>query len=95
MFSPNQFTSNPYLTELPVGLDARFETIRGSQDLPHPDAFNPREFIDEHGKGQFGDYLRACLDSDSPVWSLLNGVSEKLEQDARGCTPTCCGVAIP
>lgn len=81
------FTGNPYLTELPVGLDAGFETVRGSQDIPYPDALNPREFVHEHGQGQFTDYLRACLDSGEPLRGLLNGVSEKLEQDAPWLYP--------
>lgn len=81
------FSPNPYLTEVPTGLDAGFATVRGSQDLPYPDALNPREFVAEHGRGEFVAYLRACRRNDRPVRSALNGVYEKLAQDAPWLVP--------
>lgn len=81
------FTDNPYLVELPVGLDEGFDTVSGAQDLLFPEALNPRGFVHEHGRGQFRRYLRACLDNDRPAKSLLNGVAEKVEQDASWLYP--------
>lgn len=81
------FSPNPYLTELPTGLDAGFQTIYGTQDLPFPDALNPRQFVQEHGQGRLRRYLGAARSHERPVQSVLNGLSEKLSQDAPWLLP--------
>ena len=75
------FSSNPYLTEVDVGLRDAFDTIAGRIDLPYPSAGDPREFVRQHGTGSFIAYVRHCLASDQPVQGLVNGAFEKLERD--------------
>lgn len=81
------FSSNPFLTAVPVGLERAFDTAVGRVDLPFTEAMDPREFVREHGPGQFGRYVRAALSSEYPVRSLLNGAYEKLDRDAPELLP--------
>ncbi|WP_254822459.1 sulfatase-like hydrolase/transferase [Haloglomus halophilum] len=75
------FSSNPYLTEVDVGLRDAFGTVAGRIDLPYPAAGDPREFVRQHGTGSFLAYVQHCLESDRPAQGLVNGAFEKLERD--------------
>jgi hypothetical protein len=75
------FSSNPYLTEVDVGLRDAFETVAGRIDLPYPSAGDPREFVRQHGTGSFLAYVQHCLAGDQPIRGLVNGAFEKLERD--------------
>lgn len=81
------FSSNPFLTAVPVGLERAFDTAVGRVDLPFEAAMDPREFVRTYGAGEFGRYVRAALNSEYPVRSLLNGAYEKLDRDAPGLLP--------
>lgn len=81
------FSANPFLTQAPVGLKEAFETVGQRVDLPYPDAADPREFVRDHGTGQFLAYLRHCVANDNPLQSLANGVAEKFERDAPRLLP--------
>jgi len=81
------FSSNPFLTAVPVGLERAFDTAIGRVDLPFEAAMDPREFVREHGTGQFGKFLREASKSEQPVRSLLNGLYEKVERDAPRLVP--------
>jgi arylsulfatase len=81
------FSSNPFLTAAPVGLESAFDTSVGQAYLPFEDAMDPREFVREHGQGAVGTYLRAALSSDRPLASLLNGGYEKLDRSVPWLLP--------
>ena len=86
-YATGVFSSNPFLTAAPVGLRETFETVVGQSDLPFEDALDPREFVREHGTGQFTAFLQAALASDRPLASLVNGGYEKLDRTAPGLIP--------
>jgi arylsulfatase len=82
------FSSNPFLTAAPVGLESAFETSVGQAHLPFEDAMNPREFVREHGRGAFLTYAWAAVASDRPLASLINGGYEKLQRSAPWLLPS-------
>lgn len=75
------FSSNPFLTVVPVGLRNAFENVVGQVEQLFPEAANPREFVREEGQGHFTRYLKYSLSHDKPLQSLANGVFEKIRQD--------------
>lgn len=70
-YATGLFTSNVYLTEMPVGLNEPFETTAGrGRSTPHPDALTPiRSDADTATQ-----YLKSCLTHSSPIKSIMNGL---------------------
>lgn len=87
-YETGAFSANPFLTQAPVGLKDAFDTVARRVDLPYPDAADPREFVRDHGTGQFRAYLRHCWSRDQPIKGVANGIAEKLERDAPWLLPT-------
>lgn len=81
------FSSNPFLTVAPVGLEDTFDYSVGMADLPFEDAVNPREFVRDHGEGAYVAFLRKAITSGKPAASLANGVYEKLDRTAPWLLP--------
>jgi len=81
------FSENTWITEVDVGLDRGFEKIVGPQNLPFPDAVDPRGFVADAGRGDYVGYVRESLASDAPVRSLVNGVAIKLAYDYPALLP--------
>ncbi|PSP86460.1 arylsulfatase [Halobacteriales archaeon QS_4_66_20] len=81
------FSSNPFLTAAPVGLEETFEHSVGMADLPFENAMDPREFVREQGKGAYTAFFREAITSGRPVASLANGVYEKLDRAAPRLLP--------
>jgi len=75
------FSENVWITDVDSGLKAGFDTVVGPQDLPFPDAKNPRKFVAEEGQGEYRRFLGETLDSDRPIQSLLNGAYIKASFD--------------
>jgi arylsulfatase len=84
------FSNNPFLTELPVGLSEAFDHVVGrAEELPFPDAVNPKEFVIDGGEGpaKYLRYLRASVESGNVLGSLWNGASFKLGDGYEGRLP--------
>jgi len=75
------FSENTWITEVDVGLNRGFDQVVGPQNLPFPEAVDPRGFVADAGRGDYAGYVRESLASDAPVRSLLNGVAIKLAYD--------------
>lgn len=75
------FSSNPFLTELPVGLRNTFELVVGrNTELPFPEAVNPKNFVidsPDRGVKKYVDFLRAAVDNGRIFHSLGNGIAFK------------------
>jgi arylsulfatase A-like enzyme len=76
------FSENVWITDVDIGLKEGFDRVVGPQNVPFPDALNPRKLVAEEGKGQYREFLQAALESETPGRSLLNGVHTKLSFDA-------------
>ncbi len=71
------FSSNPYLTELGVGIKdcfQRVETLR-EKDLPYPSAADPWDAFTEDGERDYLGFAVNSLKSGRPIRSVINGVS--------------------
>jgi arylsulfatase len=79
--------------EVQLGLKAGFDTIQGPQNVPFPDALDPRTFVAHEGKGQYSQFLRASLQHEATSKSLLNGLFIKLASDYPGLVPMLGGSA--
>lgn len=86
-YSTGVFSKNPFLTVTPVGLERCFETSVGRSDYPFADGMDPREFVREHGQGQYRKFFSAALESDRPVASVINGLYEKVDRTAPWLIP--------
>lgn len=75
------FSENTWITQVDVGLNRGFETIHGPQNVPFPEAVDPRAFVAESGMGQYAPYLRTAMRDSQTLKSLANGVSIKLAYD--------------
>lgn len=75
------FSENVWITEVDIGLKRGFDTVIGPQDIPYPDALNPRTFVAEEGRGQFLEYFRECLNDDQSLKGVANGVFTKISSD--------------
>jgi hypothetical protein len=75
------FSENVWITDVNVGLRNGFDTVVGPQNVPFTDALDARRFVAEEGRGNYGDFLRACLNDDRPLRSLANGAVIKLTSD--------------
>ena len=75
------FSENVWITEVDIGLKRGFDTVVGPQDIPYPDALNPRTFVAEEGRGEFVDYLKDCLEDDQTLKGVANGVFTKISSD--------------
>jgi arylsulfatase A-like enzyme len=71
------FSDNPYLTDLPIGIQSAFDTVVDGTKPPFPSGINPHEYHDGYN-AEYLDWLKACLRSNTPVRSLLNGLSMKM-----------------
>lgn len=78
-YSTGVFSTNQFITRESFGLSDAFDTVkRGrSEQLPHPEAVDPRDFADDNGT-DYTEYLAASLQSNSPIKSLANGIALKL-----------------
>jgi len=81
------FSENTWLTDVEVGLKEGFDTIEGPRNLPFPDAIDPKPFVAARGRGQYAEYVRACLADDRPLRSLANGVATKVAWDYPALLP--------
>lgn len=86
-YATGVFSSNPFLTAAPVGLEDAFQHSVGMADLPFEDAMDPREFVRKRGKGSYVTFLRKAIASGRPIASLANGVYEKLDRSAPWLLP--------
>lgn len=86
-YATGVFSSNPFLTVAPVGLNEAFEHSVGTVDFPFEDAINPREFARKHGEGSYIAFLRKAISSRKPIPSLINGLYEKLNRSAPRLLP--------
>ncbi|MFB6225379.1 MAG: sulfatase-like hydrolase/transferase, partial [Candidatus Paceibacteria bacterium] len=80
-YATGVFSSNPFLTELPVGLSNGFDTVVGrSIEQPYPEAVNPKRFVvdsPDAGLRKYSSFLRAVADNGNIVGSIANGLSFK------------------
>jgi arylsulfatase A-like enzyme len=74
-YATGVFTSNPYLTEVPIGLADVFDHVDGGQRVPYPGALTPRKVMADDERGHLG-YLKACVRNEKPGKSFLNGLSQ-------------------
>lgn len=81
------FSENVWITDVDVGLNRGFETIVGPQDVPFPDAINPRTFVSDKGTGQFVEYFKECLEAENTLKGLTNGVFTKVSSDYQFLLP--------
>lgn len=86
-YATGVFSENTWITDVDSGLNLGFDTVVGSQNLPYPEALNPRQFVADGGRGNYADYLREAVTSQYPVRSLLNGVAIKLAYDYPSLLP--------
>lgn len=75
------FSENVWITDVDIGLRRGFDTVVGPQNVPFPEALDARRFVAESGRGEYREFLRACLSADNPLRSLVNGVTTKLSSD--------------
>lgn len=75
------FSENVWITDLDIGLRDGFETVVGPQNVPFPSAVDPRRFVASEGRGMYRKYVRACLEDEQTIKSLVNGVATKLASD--------------
>lgn len=75
------FSESVWITDVNVGLRNGFDTVVGPQNVRFTDALDARRFVAEEGRGNYGDFLRACLNDDRPLRSLANGAVIKLTSD--------------
>lgn len=75
------FSENVWITDVDIGLRNGFDTVVGPQNIPFPTALDGRRFVAEEGRGNYAEFIRACLQHDQPLRSLANGVSTKLTSD--------------
>ncbi|WP_336135321.1 sulfatase-like hydrolase/transferase [Natronomonas amylolytica] len=85
-YSTAVFSENTWITNVDAGLN-RFDTVYGPQNIPFPDAVDPREFVAKEGRGQYLEYLRSCFESKQPLRSLANGAAIKLAYDFPSVLP--------
>lgn len=81
------FSENVWITDVDIGLNTGFGTIVGPQDIPYPEALNPRTFVSHEGAGNFIQYFKECLRDDQTVKGLANGVFTKLSSDYPRLVP--------
>lgn len=89
------FSENTWITDMDVGLKDAFDTIEGARNLPYPDAVDPSNFVLSEGQGQYLNYFRHCLDSNTPLKSLANGVVTKLAWDYPRYLPDALTASTP
>ncbi|AEH36981.1 sulfatase [Halopiger xanaduensis] len=82
------FSENVWITDVDIGLDHGFDTVVGPQDVPYPDALNPRSFVSDRGTGRFTEYVRECLRDDAPLRGLINGAYTKISSDYPSLLPS-------
>jgi arylsulfatase len=75
------FSENVWITDVDIGLRNGFDTVVGPQNVPFPGAFDARRFVAEHGRGNYAEFLRACLENEKPARSIANGVATKITSD--------------
>lgn len=75
------FSENVWITDVDIGLRDGFDTVVGPQNVPFPDALDTRQFVAERGRGKYMEFLRACLDHEKPLRSLVNGGVTKVTSD--------------
>jgi len=72
------FSSNPFLTGLPTGLPASFDTIVDRRrELPFPGALDPRSREGGAHAGEYAAFLRDAVADATPFRSLANGAAFK------------------
>jgi len=81
------FSENVWVTDVNIGLNRGFEKVVGPQDIPYPEAVNPRAFVSDEGPGQFFEYFRQCLCDNQTLKGLINGVFTKLSSDYSRLIP--------
>lgn len=81
-YATGLFSENTWLTEADMGIKSAFETVVGKPSVLYPDGLRPGQFAHENDYGQYLKYLGAALRSDTPLKSILNGVSSKIHYDA-------------
>lgn len=80
-YATGVFSENVWITDVDIGLRNGFDTVVGPQNVPFPDALDARRFVAEEGRGNYGEFLQACLDSDKPFRSFANGAVTKITSD--------------
>jgi arylsulfatase len=85
-YTTGVFSENTWITDVEAGLN-RFDTVVGPQNVPFPSAMNPRRFVADEGRGQYGAFLREALQSDAPLRSLCNGLAIKGAYDFPALVP--------
>ncbi|GGL21965.1 hypothetical protein GCM10009037_01680 [Halarchaeum grantii] len=76
-YATGLFTDNTYLTDLDTGLSNGFDVVLNDKD-PFPSGISPAAFAEEEGTDRVA-FLRAAIESDAPVPSLLNGATWMLK----------------
>jgi len=76
-YATGLFTDNPYLTDLDTGLSNGFDVVVNDKDL-FQDGISPAAFTEEENTDRVA-FLRAALNSDAPLKSVLNGAAWMLK----------------
>ena len=80
-YSTAVFSENVWITDVDIGLRNGFDIVVGPQNVPFPDALDARRFVAETGRGNYAEFVRACLADDRPLRSVANGVVTKVTSD--------------
>lgn len=90
-YSTGVFSENVWITDVDIGLRNGFETVEGPQNVPFPEALDPRTFVAQQGRGQYRTYLRESLRENGTLKSLANGLFIKLASDYPSLLPALTG----
>ncbi len=94
-YSTAVFSENVWITDVDIGLKQGFDHIVGPQDVPFPEALNPRKFVAQEGKGAYANFVREALSDQHPIKSLANGVFTKAGYDFARFLPGGFNVSSP
>jgi arylsulfatase len=88
-YSTGVFSENSWLTDVDAGLKDSFDTVEGPRNVPFPGELDPTSFVVENGQGQYGDFVRACIEEQTVTWkAILNGLAVKLGSDYPNLLPS-------
>jgi len=93
-YKTSVFTQNPFLVTQKNGLCV-FEHVADIDRMKFPEALDAEKFVFSEGEGQYISYLKASLQHQKPLKSLLNGIELKLRHSNQEIPFTADSVLSP
>ncbi|MFB6283491.1 MAG: sulfatase-like hydrolase/transferase [Halobacteria archaeon] len=94
-YSTGVFSENVWITEVDVGLSRGFDRVVGPQDIPYPEAINPRRFVAEKGRGEYREFLNKAWESEQKFKSIANGIFTKVSSEYANILPDSMDASSP